>query len=265
MRTLLIVAWVLVFSATSRGQDASIHIAADPWCPYNCAPDSKFEGVMIELAKEALSMSGYVLHYQTMNWARAKLRVQAGELDGVVGMAYTEKSKHLYYFPKTPLGESQICFYKRAIDEWQYQGVASLDAKVFGWINEYGFVPDPLDDWVKENKNTKRVITVAGKDTHARLFKLLTLKRIDTFAEDKTVIAHELNLLGLNESIKVAGCLNRVEKVFIAFSLESQHSKTWADALDAGLVRLKESGRYNKILEKYGLNHSGWNDSSTEH
>ena len=213
---------------------------------------------MIELARAALALSGYQLDYQTVNWARAKIMVQSGELDGIVGMAYTENSKGLYFFPKRPLGESQICLFKRHDDNWQYRGGDSLTSKVFGWINDYGFSTDPLDAWVKANKDTPQVLTVAGNDTHIRLFKLLQLKRIDVFAEDRAVIEYELYQAGLQEEIVQAGCIEQIEDIYIAFTLTSKHKEQWTEALDSGLEKLNQTGRYLEIIQKYGLSKESW-------
>lgn len=256
--TYLLCIWLGCFSFPAAADSLRIRVGADPWCPYNCIPGTERPGVMIELAREALALSGYVLEYQTVNWARAKIMVQSGELDGIVGMAYTAKSKELYFFPGRPLGESQICLFKRQLDDWHYRGIASLDSKVFGWINDYGFSTDPLDAWVKEHKNTPQVLTVAGKDTHMRLFKLLQLKRIDVFAEDRAVIAYELYQSGLQNEIVQAGCIEQIEDIYIAFSLASEHKEKWAEALDSGLDKLNQSGRYLEIIQKYGLSSENW-------
>ncbi len=236
----------------------TINIAADPWCPYNCEPSSPQPGIMIDIAKEALALSGYTLNYKLLNWARAKSLTKSGQLDGVVGMGYGKETSKLYHFPKTALGESQICFYQRVEEDWQYNDVRSLDNKVFGWINNYGYPHPPLDRWIAKHQNSSKITTIAGKNTHSRLFKLLQIKRIDTFAEDKTVIAYELLKSGLQRTIKSAGCLQELEKVFIVFSLHAPKREAWANALDSGVTALKKSGRLSEILSTYGLNRKSW-------
>ena len=79
----------------------SLTIVADPWCPFNCKPDHVQQGFMIDIAREALALSGYTLNYQITNWARAKLMVQRGEAEGIVGMARSSRTEPLYLFPET--------------------------------------------------------------------------------------------------------------------------------------------------------------------
>ncbi len=248
----------LSFSSESFADKKVIKVAADPWCPFNCEPDQEHQGLIIDIAREALAMSGYKLNYESMNWARAKILVQNGDLDGIVGMAKTERSSPLYHFTRMPLGESKICLYKRKDDPWTYSSTDSLNNKVFGWINDYGFSSDPLDQWVSNHKNKDQVLTVSGKNTHERLFKLLQLKRIDTFAEDKNVIAYTLKQANLTSDIVVAGCLEESQDIYLAFSLKAPDRLLWSKAIESGLQTLSNNGRLESILRHYGLSTSNW-------
>lgn len=248
----------LGYASLSFAENKVIKVAADPWCPYNCDPKDEHQGLMIDIAREALAMSGYKLNYESMNWARAKLAVQTGTLDGIVGMAKTERSSPLYHFTSMPLGESKICLYKRKGDPWTYLSPDSLDNKVFGWINDYGFSTDPLDQWVSNHKTKENVLTVSGKNTHERLFKLMQLKRIDTFAEDKSVIAYTLKQANLTSDIVVAGCLEESQDIYLAFSLKAPDRLLWSTAIESGLQTLSENGRLENILRHYGLSTSNW-------
>ena len=261
---LVIICLSLVFCATIKAAPKIISVGADPWCPYNCAPNNEHQGLMVDIAREALAISGYQLKYEIINWARAKKLVRAGKLDGIIGMSRTEKSDQLYHFSNTPLGHSQICLYRNADEEWLYQSTASLKKRTFGWINDYGFSSAPLDKWVKDHKKTNQVVNVAGKDAHHRLFKLMKLKRINTFAEDRNVIAFELKKSGLENTIKIAGCLKSVDKVHLAFTLKSDQKQAWVKALDSGVDQLYKNGQLDKILSFYGLSKETWMSVSTD-
>lgn len=235
-----------------------IRVAADPWCPYNCEPGYAQQGLMIDIARAALKRSGYVLNYQIINWARAKQLVVKGELDGIVGMSREGKTETLYHFSKTPLGWSQTCFFKRTDDPWAYQSTQSLEGKVMGWINDYGFTNLEIDQWVKARKGTPEIATVSGEKVHHSLFQMLLAKRIDTFAEDLYVVQHKLRKDNLAEAISVAGCAPEKDEVHIAFSLKSPHKDAWASALDEGVKQLRESGELARILGHYNLSLEQW-------
>lgn len=250
---------VALLTAQAETTTQTLVIVADPWCPFNCQQDSTQQGFMIDIAREALALSGITIDYQITNWARAKLMVQNGEADGIVGMARDQNNEKHYRFPSTPLGNSQVCFYRKAGSKWTFTGIASLDSIRFGWINDYGFnSPEGMDDWIKAHRHTKQVLPVSGDNTHARLFKLMLSDRIDTFAEDRNVIAYELMRSDLSREIQVAGCAKSIDQVYLAFHKHAPHSAVWADALDAGVTQLKENGRQAEILAAYGLTLSDW-------
>lgn len=261
-RIILLIGFLIGYLLSARvlyADESSIRIAADPWCPYNCSPDTALQGFMVDIAREALALEGFQLNYELINWARAKLLVKAGELDGIIGMNRSTASEPLYQFSNTPLGFSQICFYKRAGEPWAFESVDSLENQTLGWINQYWFGEDTdLDAWVERNKDTTSLVTVAGDKVYQRLFSLLQSQRIDTFAEDRQVVAYMLNQAQLSERIVPAGCSRYIEEVHLAFSLKAEHSKQWAEALDRGVAKLKKAGKLSTLLAPYGLNVKRW-------
>jgi len=260
--SLIVSLFILLLSSVSKANPETISIGADPWCPYNCDPYDENQGLMVDIASAALALSNYKLDYKIINWARAKRLVQLGKLDGIIGMSRNKNSEPLYYFPNTPLGRSQVCIYKLSNKNWEYKSTDSLHNKTFGWINGYGFATDPLDQWVKDHASTDKLVNLAGTDVHGRLFKLMQLGRIDTFAEDRNVIAFELKKRGMEQDFSIAGCLESVDNVHLAFSLKSINKEKWANALDSGIYQLFKNGQLERILSPYGLTIENWLDKN---
>mgnify|MGYP006084118593 CR=1 FL=1 len=257
LQLIILMSWCSFSSADK----ATINIASDPWCPYICDSDDNHQGILVDIAREALAISGFKLNLKIINWARAKHMVKTGEFDGIIGMAYTKEAGDLYYFSNTPIGQTQICFYRRENDNWQYQSPASLTNRTFGWINHYIYTDPPLDKWVMDHKNGSQVLTISGTDIHQRSFKLLQSYRIDAFAEDRNVIVYELAKSEFDSKIQIAGCLNSVEKSHLAFSLKAKNKELWAKALDYGVDQLDKNGRLEEILSYYGLTKETWMDT----
>jgi polar amino acid transport system substrate-binding protein len=255
---LIVVTTFLLLSSFTVADNKTIAIGADPWCPYICDIDSKHQGIMVDIAREALALSGYTLNYQVINWARAKLLVTSGKLDGIIGMSHSKETEPLYYFSNAPLGQTQTCFYRRKNDDWEYQSPDSLENKIFGWINNYRYLHEPLDLWINNHKHSAQIVTLSGVKVHSRLVKLMSLNRIDIFAEDKNVIAFELKKLGLEKEIVIAGCLESVDEDHLAFSLKSKYKEEWAKALEYGVDKLHQSGKIDEILSFYGLTKEVW-------
>ena len=255
---ILVLSGLFLFSALSNADSNVINIGSDPWCPFVCNIDNRRQGLMVDIAREALVLSNFKLNFQIINWARAKKMVKAGTLDGIIGMSLDKDTATQYHFSNTQLAESQTCFYKRIKEEWEYQSITSLKDLTFGWINNYRYSYNPLNDWILKRKQTEQILTVAGIDTYSRLFKLLSLKRVDTFADDRAVVAYEAKKMGLASEIQIAGCLEDIDNVHLAFSLKAKQKQAWANALDIGVAELKKKGRIDEILAFYGLNQKVW-------
>ncbi len=236
-----------------------VRIGSDPWCPFVCVDNDESPGFMIEVAQHAMALHGYKVEHVNINWARAKQMIRSGELDGIVGTSKGTTKSTPYQFPITPLGFSEICFFKSVSDSWVYQNAASLNSRVLGWINDYGFSDDELDSWVKKNKATPRVKAISGKDDlQKRMIDLLLLGRIDTFTEDRFVIKNILQNKNLNNKIDIAGCVGAKEFVYVAFSRKISDGVKLASTLDKGIEALRKTGRLKSILQKYGISEQNW-------
>lgn len=247
------------FVPAAQAQSRSVVIGADPWCPFICDSGGPQQGLMVDIAKEALALSGYEMSYRNIPWARAKKMVRHGAIDGIVGTGNYGPEATPYQFPETALGVSETCFFRRVSDQWEYKSPQSLASQTMGWINDYLFGDNTgLNDWVNAHKGTSQLLTVSGTVTHPRLFKLLLAQRISTFAEDRYVINYKLKKLGLQDKIAVAGCTGPIDKVYVAFSQKTGRGEMLAKALDDGVEKLRRNGRLAAILKTYGLNEDSW-------
>ena len=241
----------------ARAHNHEVVIGADPWCPYICDMGESQQGLMVDIAREALAYSDYEMVYSNINWARTKQLVLAGEIDGLVGTVQAPGLE--YHFPETALALTGACFFRLAADQWEYQSPQSLESKTMGWISEYWFEGIPgLNEWIEEHRETSQLVAISGTDTHPRLFKLLLAGRIHTFADDPNVIHYELKRQGLQDKIVMAGCPAPMLKTYVAFSKKTGRGKELARALDIGFEKLREEGRLDALLEPYGLDQESW-------
>ena len=75
------------FVPMAQADSRTVVIGADPWCPYICDMGESQQGLMVDIAREALAYSNYTMVYSNINWARAKQMVLAGDIDGLVGLS----------------------------------------------------------------------------------------------------------------------------------------------------------------------------------
>jgi len=53
-------------------------VLSDPWCPYNCQPDSDKPGYVVEMLREIFPPPTWQLKYQIVPWDRALQQVREG-------------------------------------------------------------------------------------------------------------------------------------------------------------------------------------------
>lgn len=248
---------ILMLAASASGASLNqLTVVADPWCPFNCQEYSGRPGIMIELAQAALGEANIELEYQTINWARAAQWVIQGERDAIVGMGRSANTEAKFLFPDTPLAFTQVCFYRRADEHWTFNEASDLNGRTLGWINQYRFGDEAVDQWLRDREGTGAVVTVAGDSELVQsLIKMLNRDRIDTFGEVRTNVDYANQALTEEPDVVSAGCLPNIDDVYLAFSPESERSMFFANALDRGMrIVLQDTARLETLFDRYGLN-----------
>jgi polar amino acid transport system substrate-binding protein len=207
---------------------------------------------MVEIARTVFEQAGFKLKYINLNWARAKLDLDRGVLDAIVGMAKGEVSIKKWVFPENSLGEERMCFYSNS-SAWQYKGIASLDAIRLGVINGYGY-GEEIAPYLATHKIPPQVSALSGNHLLERLIVMLHKGRIDAFVDDHNVVGHFLSLHPVEAgNIHQVGCLAKARELNIVFSTRNPDARFYASLLSDGIKRLRQNGTLETILKKYGL------------
>ena len=111
-----------------------------------------------------------------------------------------------------------------------------------------------MDQYISKHKNSSAIYTVTGNNPLERLIKALKEKRIDAFVENAPVVYYSLKLYGYNlEEFKESGAPKKGVDLYIPFSPNNPDSTKLAAIFDEGIIKLRQSGELNKILQKYQL------------
>lgn len=244
----LIVFWA---TDTALAQDKErIVLAGDEWCPYNCHPASENPGYMVEIAREVFGQQGYEVVYRVTSWNRAIFGTRNGDYDGIIGTGKEETPDLI--FPRNELGVAAHTFYVQDTTQWQFRGYQSLDKMTVGVIENYSYGTFFNDYIVPNRGDAQKVQVITGSDPFARNLQKMKLGRINATIEDKNVMDYHVRNSLEDLGIKTAGILT-TEKIYIAFSNINEKSKEYAKILDEGVEQLRESGKLDEILQKYGL------------
>ncbi|TMP35844.1 hypothetical protein CWB98_15445 [Pseudoalteromonas rubra] len=239
--------------AVLSNSDRLVLIAGDNWCPVNCGENDKDKGFMIDVATEALAISGYEVRYIEMPWLRAIHQAREGKIHAIVG-AFKDDAPD-FYFPKVPILKlSPNTLFTLAENTWVYNNQHSLNKVRLGVVQGYDY-GHLLNAYIKSHRTSPNsyITQISGDNVVKRSLLLLTSKRIDVYVDAGPVVWFRAKQMGLGEQIKSVGSISPVEPAYIAFSPKLTNSEQLSLALDLGVLRLQLDGRLAVIAKKYGL------------
>ena len=154
--------------------------------------------------------------------------------------------------PTAP-GVSRMCFYVAPGSQWRYRGLESLAGVRLGSINSYSYGQE-LDTYIRiQRDDPARVQVVSGDQALDMNVEKVVLGRIDATIENAWVMDAYLANSGQRGKLVKAGCRTPDVPIYLAFSPALEASVHHAAVFEAGLKRLRESGRMNALLQRYGL------------
>lgn len=235
----------------------TITIAGDNWCPINCVEGTEQEGFMIDVAKEALALSGYKVNYIEVPWTRAVGLARKGEIQAIVGAFRGDAPD--FIFPNTPLLKISPSALFATTDKWQYKGIASMNKVTLGSIKGYDYGHE-LNAYINSllATDSDKIVQLYGNNVVERNIQFLLKDRIDVFVESAPVLWYQAKLMGVEQQLQQVGEVSPAEPCFIAFSPNFELAKSISSALDSGVEQLKNNGRLAQIAEKYGLPRSSY-------
>ena len=245
---------LITLSVTSSADDTkSVVIAGDNWCPVNCSENDNNPGFMIEVASEALAISGYEVRYIEMPWMRAIHQARAGKVDAIVG-AFSGDAPD-FHFPKVPILQlSPNTLFTLKDNDWRYKNQQSLAKVQLGAVRGYDY-GTLLNAYIKSHQGGERskVTLLSGDNVVRRSLNLLLSGRIDVYVDAGPVVWYQAKQLGVVEQLQTVGSISPLEPAYIAFSPTNQNSEALQLALDLGVLRLKLDGRLDEIAQKYAI------------
>jgi polar amino acid transport system substrate-binding protein len=249
---------VSTLASPTSAPTKTITVAADKWCPYNCAENDKKPGYIIELIRKALEPLGVKVVYKVIPWSDAIERTRKGEFDAIVG-ANTGDAPD-FIFPDQLQGISLNLVWVRANDPFHYSTSESLKGKKLGIVRgfSYGKEMDKfISSSIAEPNHTimKSHSSTASEDN----IKKLLSGELDVILEDKNVVQYYFSSRGMPIALKPAGNPVNLKNhqdtfVFVAFSPANPDAKLYAEALSKAVVTMRDNGELTEILANYGMN-----------
>lgn len=251
LRHLFLALFTLVCVALPAAQADTLSIRADSWPPYNAGPKEVKPGYMIEVLREIFTPLGHSIDYRLLSWEESLAAVRAGRCIAVVGASRDDAPD--FVFPTEPLGMSGTTFFTARTGNWKFTGIDSLKSVRLGVVEGYAYDGE-LDNYIRAQKGSGRVVSVGGDDPVPQLIRLLRAGKIDVVAEDPAVMIHTLVSSSIPAgAVHGAGRIGDRSPLYVAFSPAAKKSKEYARIFDEGLIRMRADGRLQAILARYGL------------
>ena len=234
---------------TYPATEKELHFESDIWCPYTC--DEKIthkKGYVIDIAEEIFAKNNIKFTYKIIPWARVLLRSEKGEIDAM-GAAYKEGREDKYIFPTEDFGKSINKFYVMKNNHWIYHAPESLKTITLGTIIGYVYGGEILTI----QKYSKKVMATGGENPFERNIERLKRGEIDATIDESNVATYTLRQMKLIDKIKEAGNIGKKTGIYIGFPKVLPNSEKYAKMLSNGIIEMKKTGRFQKILKNYNL------------
>lgn len=245
MNKIIIILLLIIFNFQLNAE--TIIIKGDEWCPFNCRPDQKNKGYMIDLAKIIFERKGHNIDYQIESWTNSIKAVREGKASAIVAANLYDVPD--FIFPQNSMGISRDCFFVNQIDKWEYNTKDQLLNRILGVVESYAY-SRTVNNFIKENE--QMVLKAKGDKALIDLMDKLDQKKINTIVENPIVFNYYQQAKYKTMHFIEAGCADTTE-LYIAFSPKNPRSKEFAKILSDGIEETRKDGTLQKIIEKYAI------------
>ena len=236
----------------SSGVTPQCHLSMgwDPWAPYQYInPEDEVKGLEIDLVNAMAREVGCDISFVQDNWMNLLNGIRDGRIDLLGGATKTESRESYAIFSDNYRNES-FHLYVRSDDIEKFADKSLLELLEgefrLGITEDYVY-GDQVSALLDDEKFSTKLLTVPIPEVN---YYNLTQNVIDGFLEDPFVAAYTIRRKGLQGQIRSESIAIHSGDVAIMFSRKSVKPET-VEAFNKALAKIKESGEYQKILEKY--------------
>ncbi|MDO8342279.1 MAG: transporter substrate-binding domain-containing protein [Cellvibrio sp.] len=228
-------------SPTPGATDDSIRIhlgAEDSWPPYS---DAKGQGISTDLIKAAFAKSGLTPTLHVLPYARVLHDLASGKIDGGYNVTLQSTTQDKYIFGQVPLLRVEAYWFFIPDMHPTIKSIADIPDKFrVGVIRDY--------EYGDIYENHRRRFTEVQVSQQSQIIRMLKQGRIDAAVMFDREAEFALKEMNLDAAIFDKRFLNHIGDVYVAFSHKSPRARWLAEQLDKGLLMMKETGEYDRIL-----------------
>lgn len=221
-------------------------VASFEFAPYvHTEPDGRVSGLVVEIARRALTDMGLEAVFQPLPWKRAMANVTSGKSDGVLPIYKTKSRMEKFSFSGSPIYHFRIALFRKAGSPDIFDGtIESLFGKSFARLD--GSVTSPEFEKAIENGDIaiEKVSIISSK------FKMLDAGRVDFATGIWLSSLRMIDELGLSENIVASNISISSRPAFLAMP-KSEENDRFLTRFDAAIEKLNELGITKTIIARY--------------
>lgn len=225
--------------------DDTVKLTNGEWPPY-LSENLKYYGLASRIVTEAFALEGVTVEYSFFPWKRAFEMAKRGKWDGSVVWSINEQREKSFIFSDPVISDQSVFFHLKSVP-FDWNSLEDLKGMKIGATLGYNYG----DEFTEAEKN--RRINVERVVTDEMNFKKILGNRMKVFVCDIAVGYSLLNKMYDKETV----------------ALFTHHPKTVKDSLkylmlaklipendarmvkfNAGLKKLKESGKYDQFVQE---------------
>ncbi len=229
----------------------TIELSSNEWCPFVCDPKGGYEGVMVDVVREAMALHGHTVNVELMAWQRGIQFAREGRIHGVIGTDEWETPDLVLAGPAAIYREATAFRPGEAVPYAEFETrndlrLGAAEGYDYSW---------PIDNYITRNAGDSDLIQLLPTENYLEqnLRKLLA-NRVDMVPEEGSVMRYYLRVLGLEDSVELT-MDDESFGLFVGFNPDLAQTSTYAEQLEQGIAQLRETGRMDEILSGYGLAH----------
>lgn len=230
--------------------ECHLSLGWDPWAPYQyITPEDEVKGLEIDLVNAMAREAGCDISFVQDNWMNLLDGIRDGRIDMLGGATKTQSRESYAIFSDNYRDES-FHLYVRSDDIEKFAGKSLkelLEGEFKLGITEDYVYGDLVSVLLDDESFSTKLLTVPISEVN---YYNLIQNEIDGFLEDPIVAAYMIRSKGLQGQIESESLDIHSGDVAIMFSRKSVQAET-VQAFNRALAKIKESGEYQKILDKY--------------
>jgi polar amino acid transport system substrate-binding protein len=222
-----------------KEDDIRIYLGAeDSWPPYS---DAQGQGISTDLVKAAFAKTGLAPTFIVLPYARVLHDLRSGKIDGGYNVTLQTTTKEKYVFGQIPLLTVESYWFFIPGTHPTIKSITDIpDNFRVGIIRDYEY-----GDAYEHHRHRFAEVQVSQQ---SQIIRMLKQGRIDAVVMYDREAEYALKEMNLDAAIFDKRFLNHQGNVYVAFSQKTQKAKWLAEQLDKGLLMMKESGEYDRIL-----------------